>query len=83
MRFSDFIYNPFFFSFSFGRGQGSETKLKLIFLLLQNFGEYNLWLAAEHGMFLRRTKGSWMTTMPENLQMDWVDSVKVNLQIFM
>jgi trehalose 6-phosphate synthase/phosphatase len=38
-----------------------------------------MWLAAEHGMFLRHTKGEWMTTMPENLCMDWVDSVKVRI----
>lgn len=44
---------------------------------LQNFGDYNMWLAAENGMFLRPTKGEWMTTMPENLHMDWVESVKV------
>ena len=36
-----------------------------------------MWLAAENGMFLRHTSGEWMTTMPENLHMDWVDSVKV------
>lgn len=46
---------------------------------LQNFGKYNMWLAAENGMFLRRTGGEWMTTMPEHLNMDWVDSVKVIL----
>ncbi|GMP74079.1 hypothetical protein CsSME_00031605 [Camellia sinensis var. sinensis] len=37
-----------------------------------------MWLAAEHGMFLRLTKGNWMTEMPENLHMDWVDSVKAS-----
>lgn len=36
-----------------------------------------MWLAAENGMSLRLTTGEWMTTMPENLNMDWVDSVKV------
>lgn len=36
-----------------------------------------MWLAAENGMFLRSTRGEWMTTMPEHLNMDWVDSVKV------
>lgn len=36
-----------------------------------------MWLAAENGMFLRSTKGEWMTTMPEHLNMEWVDSVKV------
>ncbi|KAK4481285.1 hypothetical protein RD792_012170 [Penstemon davidsonii] len=45
-------------------------------VLDENFGEYNLWLAAEHGMFLRPTTGDWMTTMPENLNVDWIDSVK-------
>ncbi|KAL0328389.1 UNVERIFIED_CONTAM: Alpha,alpha-trehalose-phosphate synthase [UDP-forming] 1 [Sesamum calycinum] len=45
-------------------------------VLDDNFGEYNMWLAAENGMFLRSTRGEWMTTMPEHLNMDWVDSVK-------
>lgn len=36
-----------------------------------------MFLAAEHGMFLRFTNGEWMTTMPEHLNMEWVDSVKV------
>lgn len=51
-------------------------------VLDENFGEYNLWLAAEHGMFLRHTKGAWMTTMPESLHMDWVDSVKHVFEYF-
>lgn len=46
-------------------------------MLSQNFGEYDMWLAAENGMFLRFTRGDWMTTMPEHLNMEWVDSVKV------
>ncbi|KAL7596638.1 hypothetical protein Lser_V15G30034 [Lactuca serriola] len=45
-------------------------------ILDENFGEYNMWLAAENGMFLRSTKGNWMMTMPEHLNMDWVDSIK-------
>ncbi|KAJ6886598.1 alpha,alpha-trehalose-phosphate synthase [Populus alba x Populus x berolinensis] len=53
---------------------GSDRKT-----LDDNFGEYDMWLAAEHGMFLRLTKGEWMTTMPEHLNMEWVDSVKVLL----
>ena len=40
-----------------------------------------MWLAAEHGMFLRLTEGEWMTTMPEHLNMEWVDSVKVCAEI--
>ncbi|KAF3942881.1 hypothetical protein CMV_030504 [Castanea mollissima] len=51
-------------------------------VLDDNFGEYNMWLAAENGMFLRLTKGKWMTTMPENLHMDWVDSVKHVFEYF-
>ena len=49
----------------------------LVFTQNQNFGEYDMWLAAENGMFLRLTNGEWMTTMPEHLNMEWVDSVKV------
>ncbi|KAL8510050.1 hypothetical protein ACS0TY_017034 [Phlomoides rotata] len=51
-------------------------------VLDDNFGEYNMWLAAENGMFLRPTKGEWMTTMPEHLNMDWVDSVQHVLEYF-
>uniref|UniRef100_A0A7N0RB76 alpha,alpha-trehalose-phosphate synthase (UDP-forming) n=1 Tax=Kalanchoe fedtschenkoi TaxID=63787 RepID=A0A7N0RB76_KALFE len=51
-------------------------------VLDENFGEYNMWLAAENGMFLRPTKGSWMTTMPEHLNMEWVDSVKHVFEYF-
>ncbi|KAJ4977088.1 hypothetical protein NE237_002194 [Protea cynaroides] len=51
-------------------------------VLDKNFGEYNMWLAAENGMFLRLTKKEWMTTMPEHLSMDWVDSVKHVFEYF-
>ncbi|KAK8949391.1 Alpha,alpha-trehalose-phosphate synthase [UDP-forming] 1 [Platanthera zijinensis] len=51
-------------------------------VLDDNFGEYNMWLAAENGMFLRLTSGDWMTTMPEHLNMDWVDSVKHVFEYF-
>ncbi|XP_052177114.1 alpha,alpha-trehalose-phosphate synthase [UDP-forming] 1 [Diospyros lotus] len=47
-----------------------------------NFSEYNMWLAAENGMFLRFTKGDWMTTMPEHLNMEWVDSIKHVFEYF-
>ncbi|CAN6443575.1 unnamed protein product [Victoria cruziana] len=47
-----------------------------------NFGDYNMWLAAENGMFLRLTKGEWMTTMPEHLNMDWVESVQDVFEYF-
>ncbi|CAA6673002.1 unnamed protein product [Spirodela intermedia] len=51
-------------------------------VLDDNFGDYNMWLAAENGMFLRLTTGEWMTTMPEHLNMDWVDSVKHVFEYF-
>nr|AFJ06909.1 trehalose-6-phosphate synthase [Camellia sinensis] len=51
-------------------------------VLDENFGEYNMWLAAENGMFLRFTKGEWMTTMPEHLNMEWVGSVKHVFEYF-
>ncbi|KAG4999978.1 hypothetical protein JHK87_021050 [Glycine soja] len=51
-------------------------------VLDKNFSEFNMWLAAENGMFLRHTSSEWMTTMPENLNMDWVDSVKHVFEYF-
>ncbi|XP_059662769.1 alpha,alpha-trehalose-phosphate synthase [UDP-forming] 1 isoform X2 [Cornus florida] len=51
-------------------------------VLDDNFGGYNMWLAAENGMFLRFTEGEWMTTMPEHLNMEWVDSVKHVFEYF-
>lgn len=51
-------------------------------LLDENFGEFDLWLAAEHGMFLRHTRGHWMTTMPEHLNLDWVPSLKHVFEYF-
>ncbi|KAF7836612.1 alpha,alpha-trehalose-phosphate synthase [UDP-forming] 1 isoform X7 [Senna tora] len=51
-------------------------------VLEENFREYDVWLAAENGMFLRPAKGEWMTTMPDILNMEWVDSVKHVLEYF-
>ncbi|EXB54073.1 Alpha,alpha-trehalose-phosphate synthase [UDP-forming] 1 [Morus notabilis] len=51
-------------------------------VLDHNFGKFDMWLAAENGMFLRHTKGEWMTTMPEHLNMEWVDSVKHVFEYF-
>ncbi|KAK6946615.1 Glycosyl transferase, family 20 [Dillenia turbinata] len=56
---------------------GSERNV-----LDNNLSEYSMWLAAENGMFLCFTKGQWMTTMPEHLNMEWVDSVKHVLEYF-
>ncbi|XP_068310248.1 alpha,alpha-trehalose-phosphate synthase [UDP-forming] 1-like isoform X2 [Pyrus communis] len=56
---------------------GSERKV-----LDNNFGELDMWLAAENGMFLRLTKGDWMTTMPEHVNMEWVNSVEHVFEYF-
>lgn len=56
---------------------GSERNV-----LDENFGELNMWLAAENGMFLRHTKGEWMITMPEYLNMEWMESVKLVFDYF-
>ncbi|KNA06421.1 hypothetical protein SOVF_181250 isoform B [Spinacia oleracea] len=46
------------------------------------FGGYNMWLAAENGIFLRHPTGDWMTMMPEFLGMEWVGSIKHILEYF-
>lgn len=51
-------------------------------VLDENFKDFNVWLAAENGMFLRLTLGEWMTTMPELLNMEWVESVQLVLDYF-
>ena len=38
-----------------------------------------MWLAAENGMFLRRTGEQWISTMSEHLEISWSESVKVHL----
>ncbi|CAA7039686.1 unnamed protein product [Microthlaspi erraticum] len=51
-------------------------------LLDKNFGECNMWLAAENGMFLRHTSGEWVTKMPEHMNLDWIDGVKQVFKYF-
>jgi len=46
--------------------------------VIQVFGEYQIWLAAENGMYLRHTSGEWPPTM-EHLNMDWKESVQVEV----
>ncbi|XP_010438594.1 PREDICTED: probable alpha,alpha-trehalose-phosphate synthase [UDP-forming] 4 [Camelina sativa] len=45
-------------------------------ILDKNFGEYNMWLAAENGMFLRHTSGEWVTKITEHMNLEWIDGVK-------
>ncbi|KAG2263073.1 hypothetical protein Bca52824_070152 [Brassica carinata] len=47
-----------------------------------NFGEHDMWLAAENGMFLRHTAGEWVTKMPENMNLKWIDGVKQVFKYF-
>ncbi|XP_051208527.1 probable alpha,alpha-trehalose-phosphate synthase [UDP-forming] 2 isoform X2 [Lolium perenne] len=51
-------------------------------ILEKNFGEFEMWLAAENGMFLRRTTGEWMTTATEHLEIGCSDSVKKVIEYF-
>ncbi|KAL3691596.1 hypothetical protein R1sor_005247 [Riccia sorocarpa] len=51
-------------------------------VLDENFGEFDMWLAAENGMFLRNTRGEWKTTMPEHTNMEWVESVQLVFEYF-
>lgn len=50
-------------------------------VLDKNFGEFNIWLGAEHGVFLRTPNKKWIRNLPE-VQMDWVDSVKHVFEYF-
>ncbi|CAI6000811.1 unnamed protein product [Closterium sp. NIES-64] len=47
-------------------------------VLDEAFSEYDEWLAAENGMFMRHTRGEWMTTMPEHR----LDSVQLVFEYF-
>ncbi|KAL8087902.1 hypothetical protein AgCh_037880 [Apium graveolens] len=51
-------------------------------VLDNNFSDYNMWLAAENGIFLRPTTGEWETTIPGNLNLDWIDCVKPVFEYF-
>ncbi|KAL0891134.1 hypothetical protein Bca101_015117 [Brassica carinata] len=51
-------------------------------ILDQNFGEHDMWLAAENGMFLRHSAGEWVTKMPENMNLEWIDGVKQVFKYF-
>ncbi|KVH89427.1 Glycosyl transferase, family 20 [Cynara cardunculus var. scolymus] len=51
-------------------------------VLDKNFGDYNIWLAAEHGVFVRTANKKWIQNLPENIHMDWVESVKHVFEYF-
>ncbi|WOL11113.1 alpha,alpha-trehalose-phosphate synthase [Canna indica] len=52
-------------------------------ILDKNFGGYNMWLAAENGMFLRHTSGDWMKIISRvPLNMDWAVSAVPVFELF-
>ncbi|XP_010480504.1 PREDICTED: probable alpha,alpha-trehalose-phosphate synthase [UDP-forming] 2 [Camelina sativa] len=51
-------------------------------ILDKNFGKYNMWLAAENGRFLKHSNGEWVTNMPQNMNLDWVDGARNVFQYF-
>lgn len=52
--------------------------LMMWYLNIQNFGKYNIWLAAENGKFLKHSTGEWVTNITQTMNLDWVDSAKVS-----
>lgn len=52
-------------------------------IILQNFEDYDMWLAAEHGVFLRTANKKWMQNLTDNINLDWIESVKVCAWLFM
>lgn len=40
-----------------------------------------MWLAAENGIFVRHTSGEWVTKIPEHMNLEWTDGVKVSTYI--
>ncbi|KAL7590846.1 hypothetical protein Lser_V15G32456 [Lactuca serriola] len=51
-------------------------------VLDKNFDEYNIWLAAEHGVFVRTGNKKWLQNLAENIHMDWIESVKHVFEYF-
>ncbi|KAL8236077.1 hypothetical protein R6Q59_017158 [Mikania micrantha] len=51
-------------------------------VLNKNFEDYNIWLAAEHGVFLRTANKKWIQNLTDNLHIDWIESVKHVFEYF-
>ncbi|KAK1420382.1 hypothetical protein QVD17_21928 [Tagetes erecta] len=51
-------------------------------VLDKNFEDYNIWLAAEHGVFLRTANKKWIQNLTENIHIDWIESVKHVFEYF-
>ncbi|KAM0013287.1 putative alpha,alpha-trehalose-phosphate synthase (UDP-forming) [Helianthus debilis subsp. tardiflorus] len=46
-------------------------------VLEKNFEDYNVWLAAEHGVFIRTADKNWSQNLTNNIHTDWIVSLKV------
>ncbi|KAL4563413.1 hypothetical protein LXL04_027454 [Taraxacum kok-saghyz] len=51
-------------------------------ILDKNFDEYNVWLAAEHGVFVRTGNKKWIQNISDNLHIEWMESVKHVFEYF-
>ncbi|KAF5799276.1 putative alpha,alpha-trehalose-phosphate synthase (UDP-forming) [Helianthus annuus] len=47
-------------------------------VLEKNFEDYNVWLAAEHSVFIRTTNKNWSQNLTNNIHTDWIASMKVS-----
>uniref|UniRef100_A0A251UEA9 Putative trehalose-phosphatase/synthase 3 n=1 Tax=Helianthus annuus TaxID=4232 RepID=A0A251UEA9_HELAN len=51
-------------------------------VLEKNFEDYNVWLAAEHGVFIRTTDKNWSQNLTNNIHTDWIASLKHVFEYF-
>ncbi|PWA98239.1 alpha,alpha-trehalose-phosphate synthase [Artemisia annua] len=51
-------------------------------VLDENFEDFNVWLAAEHGVFLRTANKKWIQNLTDNINLDWIESVKDVFEYF-
>ncbi|XP_071715169.1 alpha,alpha-trehalose-phosphate synthase [UDP-forming] 1-like [Rutidosis leptorrhynchoides] len=46
------------------------------------FEDYNMWLAAEHGVFIRTANKKWLQNLTDNINLDWIESVQHVFEYF-
>ncbi|XP_021973170.1 alpha,alpha-trehalose-phosphate synthase [UDP-forming] 1-like [Helianthus annuus] len=51
-------------------------------VLEKNFEDYNVWLAAEHSVFIRTTNKNWSQNLTNNIHTDWIASMKHVFEYF-
>ncbi|KAI3800783.1 hypothetical protein L1987_28879 [Smallanthus sonchifolius] len=51
-------------------------------VLDKNFEDYKIWLAAEHGVFLRTANKKWIQNFTDNIHLDWIECVKHVFEYF-